>query len=543
MLTESNNGTGFVRDMISFVKKHKYVVIALLVFSFIVYGSMVFYPSLSIDEEVSLNLTGVTRWMTQGRFGISLLDFFLTQNSGRFTPFLWELLGVLLWGIAALIGGYNVSRLSRKRTAPFQLFAFCAVYISVPFVSGELLSFSMFAVEVALGLIAAETAAALTYACFRGEKKRLLLVSLALLLFAASVYQAIVTVYIIYIVLYGFFCFARREKTETNVRPKEVYQNVGLGALIACGSTAIYFGINALINHFFAADSGYLSDNYIGWGKGDGLLREAFMAFANVVRILFGITIEDAVVYGGAVIGVTTVIFLLVSLYFFIKTDKKLHFLLFAAVAAVSPFVMTVLLGIYRTPGRMYPALPVLMAAAWYLLLGMDGKKFARVLASAACICVLFLQAQYTNKLSYSNYLSFTNDTATANHLIYDIEKLEPAYAEKPFVFIGARRYERNQDVMPYIRGTVHGVSFFEHDDGSNSRMVKFMNGIGFQVLMPTKSQMETGLARSGDMPSWPADGSVLVLDDMIVIKLSAPSKQWYDTNGMKAAPAALPPA
>ena len=540
MLAESNHGAGFAQDMISFIKKHKYVVIALLAFSIIVYGSMVFYPSLSIDEEVSLNLTGVTRWMTQGRFGISLLDFFLTQNSGRFTPFLWELLGVLLWCVAALIGGFNVSRLSRKNANPFQLFAFCAVYISVPFVSGELLSFSMFAIEVALGLIAAEIAAALTYTCFRGGRKRLLIASLALLLFAASVYQAIVTVYIIYIVLYGFVRFARREKSKAEIRPKEVYKNVGLGALIACGGTAGYFIINAAINRFFAADSGYLSDNYIGWGKGDGLLREAFMAFANVVRILFGITIEDAVVYGGAVICVTTVIFLLVSLYFFIKTDKKLHFLLFAGAAALSPFVMTVLLGIYRTPGRMYPALPVLMAFAWYLLLGMDGKKIARTLAAAACICVLFLQAQYTNKLSYSNYLSFTNDTATANHLIHDIKKLEPAYAEKPFVFIGAHQYERNQNVMPHIRGTVHGVSFFEHDDGSNSRMVKFLNGIGFQVLAPAKSQIEKGLECSADMPSWPADGSVLVLDDMIVIKLSAPSEQWYATNGVKAA---RPPA
>ncbi|MDR1801523.1 MAG: glucosyltransferase domain-containing protein [Lachnospiraceae bacterium] len=519
--------------MLKHIKEYKYAVIAVFLFSLLVYGSIIFYPSLSIDDEVSLTADSVIRWMTQGRFGISVLDFFVTLNTGRYVPFLWEFLGVMLLGISSIIGSYNMTRILNKEAKSFGVFVYCAVYLSLPFVFGELVSFHMFALEMGIGLFAAEMSVMMTLTFFKTAKRRALLASLVLLVAAFSIYQALATVYIVYMVLYAYIRFTQIEKENLKAGIKDIYRKLGVGAAVTTIAAAVYFLINALVNIIFVADSGYLIQ-YVGWGKQGNFLLEVFYAFANVVRILFGITIKGVIIYGGPVICFSSIVFIMVSIYFIKFAANKLHMLAMAVALGIAPFTMTIILGAYATPGRMFPGIAVFMAATWFLTVNLFNKKTLKNLILAACVCVLFLQAYYMNIIGYSKYLSYNNDVAIANNILFEVEKLEPEYAKKPFVFIGAYEYQKNRKVIPFLIGTVHGESFFEHDSGSNGRMVSFLNSIGHNILLPNATQIREGLAISENMSLWPAKGSVVILDDCIVIKLSEPVEEWYLINGVK---------
>ena len=64
--------------------------------------------------------------------------------------------------------------------------------------------------------------------------------------------------------------------------------------------------------------------------------------------------------------------------------------------------------------------------------------------------------------------------------------------------------------------------------------MTHFIETEGYQLIMPEKSQIQAALSETSDMKQWPQDGSVKETDDTIIIYLSAPTADWYITNGLK---------
>src|SRR5699024_4667098 len=129
-----------------------------------------------------------------------------------------------------------------------------------------------------------------------------------------------------------------------------------------------------------------------------------FLALANIVRVSFGITIYDETIYGGIVIGIITISFIIwgSTRLFAEKTWRKRGLLLFYGVALVcAPFILYVLLGTYKTHGRMLLAIPLAGAVELWLILTYVKKVFWKRLYIVISSYLLFLNARNMNMLYY----------------------------------------------------------------------------------------------------------------------------------------------
>ena len=81
---------------------------------------------------------------------------------------------------------------------------------------------------------------------------------------------------------------------------------------------------------------------------------------------------------------------------------------------------------------------------------------------------------------------------------------------------------QRSASVYPLVYTTTSGASFFEWDDGNPLRMVRYMNLVGYPQYVPVAIDQRPRFASVyQEMPIWPMEGSVKLLDGVVLVKLS----------------------
>lgn len=523
-----------MRDEMSFyafLKKYQKVILLALIFSFIAFGTMILYPTLSIDEEMSIFADSSYKpWIIQGRYGIQFLNLLFTIE-GRFVPVLWDITAIFFWGISGVILAY-VLFFSFRESSKISLFVFLAYYSSLPFVEGEILGFSMMSPQVGIGMIS--TAMAMFYTKKylesedpKGIRRKNFIVAAVLLFIGTSIYQAIITLYVTAFMIY---CLQKVLNHKINIlRPMIAGAGISVVALV------IYYIINEIVKIIYNSQVIYI-DNYIGWKEDPSIIHAAFMVIANVARVSFAITIEDVSIYGGLVIRITSIIFILWAIFVFVKAVKKekIRILFLTIMTMIAPFSIYIVLGTYKTQGRMLLALQLVGAAALYYLLEecLHRKQVLRYLSIACAMYLLFLNARNMNTIHYYSYLRYEHDREIANQIMYDIKHLGYDYHKKSVVFIGACKMDFEEEDSSSNLGAKG--SFFSWDDGNIKRMQKFIKTEGYNLKLPNKSQMKQALRESKSMKKWPQEGSIKETNNSIIVNLSKPTKKWYITNELR---------
>ena len=92
-------------------------------------------------------------------------------------------------------------------------------------------------------------------------------------------------------------------------------------------------------------------------------------------------------------------------------------------------------------------------------------------------------------------------------------------------IVIGGREFQGNRSC---VTGEIIGRSFFNYDRDvepiaywSTKRALGFLHTLGADYERIPMERVGEGVEYSLDMPRWPAEGSVRVINGMIVIKLS----------------------
>lgn len=192
-------------EMKKWMAENRRIILVSLAVALAAFGVMLTCNTLAIDEEKSIIAgEGYSVWIAQGRFMIQLFNEIFTVN-GRFVPFLWDLLAVLAWFGSGVILAYSLPGIRCGKSGAFGLFWFLTYYGTLPFVVGEVLSFSMYSFQVALGAVAAAVSFYLTVKLVEAEREnekktgRFLIGFLAavlLLMMGTGTFQAIVSLYI-----------------------------------------------------------------------------------------------------------------------------------------------------------------------------------------------------------------------------------------------------------------------------------------------------------------------------------------------------------
>ena len=211
--------------------------------------------------------------------------------------------------------------------------------------------------------------------------------------------------------------------------------------------------------------------------------------------------------------------------------------LFFYGALLTTPFLMSVVLG--GTPAmRSQLALPALTGfLGWLgikLVLLQKGRVRREGIFRAALLCIGAVslvcgaeQAKVTWKLYYTDRCRYEQDAALGRAVISQIEaETAGEEAELPVFFVGSREFTGNHAC---VKGEIIGISFFEHDRRvepefywSTRRILGFLHTLGADYIQIPEEWMGDALARSAEMPSWPAEGSVRAVDGMVIVKMSA---------------------
>lgn len=304
-----------IKQCREFIEKYKFDVLLAFILSLLAYGFMFFNSTVSIDEETwLLNTQLPIGWIDQGRISIYLFDL-LFSNQGEPIAFLWDFLAVTTWFCAGLVF-LMIIKGELEKTNRFSQVFFLVYFATLPFVSGQMMSYSMSAWPVATGILATAFAVNYTLKWVAGKGRKDMVLAGLLLMYGVSIYQAILGLYISAVVI---ICFLRGlAKNDWS------WELIWKSALTAVVSSGIFMALSMLCTSLFHSNNqAYLTDNFIGWIEDSSPLHALFMTIANVARVSFGITIDSVTIYGGVVICVATMLFILYAVYVFIKADQK----------------------------------------------------------------------------------------------------------------------------------------------------------------------------------------------------------------------------
>lgn len=507
--------------MKEYCKKYQKAILLALLFSLVCFGFMLTNFTVTIDEETwLLGNEESALWLLQGRISIWLFNLLFTQG-GNYAPFLWDFCAVILWSISGIIFAYAL--LGGRNENQSHMFIFLAYYSSLPYVVGEILSFSLFNLQIGLAMVAVAIAFVFTMRYWENGEKRVAIWIFLLLLYSFGTYQAMICVYVTAVVAY---CLLRVLDYNT----ENLGRNIVSSGIFCTVSAIVYYGVFLLIGHFVGT-AGYLTDNYSGWA-GENPLLEVVKAVANVVRISFAIPYKERYIYGGGVICFVTAAFVIYSIWRFFKAQsakERLSIFFYSVALCVAPFSLYIVLATSMTHGRMLLALPFAGAVEIVLILEALTKRRLQIISFVAAGLLLFFNARNMNMIFYYSHLVYEKDCDLTAMLMYDIEKKGIDYHEKPIAFIGMIE----EDSLPIQKIDALGSSIFAWDEGNNTRMEDFIRTRGYAVETADAEKMQEALQETENMQTWPQENSIKELEDVIVVYLSDPTEQWYTVNGI----------
>lgn len=509
--------------MRQFYEKNKKAFYIALGYTVLCFGFMLTHYAPNIDEETwLLNETDSIMWLLQNRYTVYLYDLVFTEH-GRFVPFFTSATAIGLWNLSGFLFACVFFDFEEKDRLWLRTLLLC-YYSSIPFCVGEAFSFSMLIIPESFGMVLTAAAFLLTVGKCRLKcrlKGRWNEVCIILFLVTAlGCYQALIGVYVTAV---AGWCLCRF------LQDKEIKPGLVRGILITLVSVGLYYVINLIIGKC-CGTAAYLSENYIGWTNGESIFFNLFMALANVGRVSLAVPVRDVAVYGGVTLRVVTLLFILFSIVTFFRkrgAAKKAGVLLLTLGLVMAPFALYIALGTYKTHGRMMIALS--LSGMIQLLLIFNGitRNALEKAAAVVVLGILMMNASNMNRIYYYTYLVYQQDRTMACQIIQDLKRAGCDYQNKAVVFIG----KGTQEDIGIETSCTLGASFFEWDGGNIRRMIDVIKLEGCVLHMPSAAQIMEGLALSGNMKEWPQKGSMKETDTSIVIYLSEPDAEWFQTN------------
>ena len=294
-----------------------------------------------------------------------------------------------------------------------------------------------------------------------------------------------------------------------------------LGILVFAGIVYVAAD-NALRTIYQLHDRSYLA-NFMDWRA---LLQSPIEVTGKVV-------VNMAAVYGGhpALYGMTAFAFpllMLCGLYAILatpthSTSQRVAVIVLTGALLAVPFTQHFLAG-GNMPARTLVAVPVVF---WmFALTGLTAQRYWLGAATFCAAALAMFQMLYSaTLLQAANHFARVHDQQFAAALHTRIVAAQPEFDKTHrFVvdFYGAKRFETS---YPRPFSSTAGFSFFEWGDGTDSRILSYMRLIGYDDMLPASAeQRHRDAEQFAQMPAWPAQGAVRVVDGVTLIKLDASS-------------------
>lgn len=502
--------------LLLFVNNNKGVIIFSFLVAIFTYGYELFNFTLSIDEEIDSFRTAAeaTVYLDVGRWGIYFLNQVLTPES--LMPYFPFLMAITFLATSAILF------ITHFKFNFFAKLIFSTVFITHP-IHTYYLGFNTSAMYYGVGMVLT----ALSFLAYNAEssnqnaKHTLNLLSVLLLIFALSLYQSHLT---IFLVMGLFSVFYHQFHNPDNPARKAILQILRLLAIIVVAvilhQVINLFVKDVVLGNISGGQNEYF-DKMFAWNN------EPFEEIITSVFLGIKKYLTGRGYFGGVSTQSLVFIFPLILIYIVkIGTgiNNKMFMTLVFLMLIIAPFAIVILNGT-PLPVRTLMALPLMLGILWAFSYENSAWWLRRIMF--IFIVFVLLNNTYTNtRLFYASRISWQADRNMAIRIterIYNLDLPEGA-AMPPVAFVGSYQHPSND---LFIRSSIHGASFFYWDKGAHYRIKPFFKTLGINDLRIIKYPGTNNLNEVvRQMPSWPDKGSVKLGENLIIVKLSNPQKQ-----------------
>ncbi|MDR0410022.1 MAG: glucosyltransferase domain-containing protein [Spirochaetaceae bacterium] len=511
-----------INGFLNFCRANLLLIASIALAVFCTYGIKLWFYSIGIDTELVMAGYGAgggpSTGATMGRWGGDIIGrLFSVIQIKEMNPWLGYFSGFCLFGLVAIEWCYFINIFSNKQGVNSYLISFAVVFSTMQ-VWLEMFYFPGWGTQFMLFLCPI-----ITYLLYKGlmdnEKLKILGGFIVLLLLVGS-YQSMLLL----------FCFAVFSAfiliQENSDYDKKVYGFLCL-KLFICLIVALvsYLLINRLFLFIYKTQQNGYIDRMIRWGK-----DPATSNFTAIKSYFFNLMFGRSRISSFNYLLPVVVLFLAQAIYIAFKNIKagRRALYILAAVGIPLTFCVLPIAGAYSPPLRSQYALPFAAGFMFYYLV-VHYKKIFSIIVFAASVIIGIHQSQIGSQMYYSDYMRYQEDVRLAGDFARMLVPFQDAGNTIPVVFVGkiraANKFKRN-----YIEGEIVGRSFWGLQGAWTSSPIdglSFMRTIGLNYPFPNEQQLQEALQAWPSMPSYPAEGCVVRLPNVIVFKLSDDLYGW----------------
>jgi|GEM_PF-4313696 len=507
------------KDLESFCRSHSGFFFFTLLIGVISFAFELFNFSLSVDNEFWIRASVSPDWLDQGRWGMYLVNC-LYQSPG--VPFvtLFLTLALISAGWVSLITILHQENNPGKYWATF-------IFMASPYFLFSYVFFSL-----CLGIGVGVLLAVVTLYCFQCPSWWVRGIGVFIGAFTIGIYQ---TFAVFILTLCCIFILNRI--VSRPIRLSVLIRQFSVLLALIVMSVVAYFLLNRLAMYLART----CNTSYI-----DGLKKEQTAIWLWLKEILFIIRDGFAYYWGRQqVVGVVLTwqgILLSFSLVCLIgklcgvrhrSALRILEGALFAALTLVMPFILFFILK--QPPLRSMIAVPLVISLLF--LLGYPLRPQWRVLAILISLLCWINYLYVNSKLSFDKFLNWQADKVIATNLTNMIAQASPSdqnfdiNAARKLIVIGC--LDRNDQCYFFTQETI-GASLFNWDGGCPHRISAVFRSLGYpNITAASPSEYQKYFVLTRNMPCFPAAGSVMVKDRIIIIKFSEASGTQIQRNNL----------
>lgn len=526
-------GKRTAREFLAFFKSNPLVTAVSAAAVLLGYGVNLVSLRVGIDMEMNMYAPDklLDSWYTIQRFSLVWLkNLFGMRN---FDPVVQSLGMIVVFTFCGILCAYAFSRFSGQAE---KLKGFClvfpALFLSHPCFAQQFV-FTMQGFEVAVCMAATIMAAfcvgSFSFAGQDGKQKKgrygWLFAGLLLMVFGFGGYQALVPFYMalalsLYLVYFEF----HRDM------PKGFYFKV---ALMEAGAFLVGYIFYNLVGK---AVIGFTQ----GWNFEGNYLEGQLYWSTNSVQNCLGyiksymkqVLLGQGEFYSGFYL-LFGAIFALRLLWGWVKERRREYWLYGAASFCLflSPFFLAFYQGggvLMRTQFALPVALAFFGASLMYMFDGKIREKggigaFVQPLLLGALLIFSVNQVNITGKAMLSAAWTYEGDKRLAYELADELHEIDAVHPETRIAMLG--QYHPNAPKSVDTRWETIGYSIFEWDYagpvGVSERGCGFLKSLGipYEAVLPEEYELAKEFGRQ--MPSWPYEGSVQWMGDVVVVKFS----------------------
>lgn len=498
----------------AFLNRNIRLITYLFLVALLAYGAHLVEFFLAIDAEYHSQRFGPKlEWVSQGRWGMYVLNSLLLPDAVMlFVPTLLAISGLVVGTLLVLHALSDTRGVADYLAAPIAI-ACPVIYFSLYFTTLG------YGIGIGYGL-----AGLGLFALSRWSWSGMVVAVLAWA-FAIGIYQAMAP---LIAALFGLYVFARTISQDNAWGIRDWAKRGSVFLVVLMLAFLVYWLVSKLAMHVLSLhfDSEYLSGfvrfthSWDYWASvwsqtwdyawkyysGD---KEIYLYDLLSLRLLFSVALLGAIL-------------LLVFLPRKGLIVRLLGFLGLSAAFLASISMCLVNSG-YMPPRAML-AVPWVLAGMVFVVARHAGYTLRLMLGVLVLAC-FYNFSVINNRYHFSSYMQWQADRTFSVLLLERLNTLwdhlppKSAHDQYPVVLVGLRE---NFETPVFIRREVVGASFYKWDAGNVHRMISLFFSMGISDYRGGNSEEELAVADYGaKMPIWPRDGSVDIVDGIIVVKLS----------------------